>query len=365
MIKVFLREKKLKHNKRGLYLDFYPPVVNPETQQQTRREHLRLFIYERPKTETEKDHNKETKILGESIRAQRQLDLQAGAYGFTLSRNRQKDFIKFFDEIVETKKKLSQSTYDIWRTTNKRLKSFTGGTCRFGDITETFCARFKDYLLTHEKLGTNSAALYFDRFKSGVKLAFEARLLPDNPAKKVKSIKVTETQREFLTLEELRALSETPFEFEDLRRAALFSALTSLRWSDIKKLVWSEIQHSTQQGYYIRFKQQKTGGAETLPVSDEAIELLGERRTAGEKVFPALMKWHTLHITEWTKAAGIERKITFHAFRHSFATLQLQAGTGILTVSKMLGHKNLATTQIYLRIVDAEKQQAANRISLK
>jgi hypothetical protein len=58
MAKVFLREKKLKNNKRGLYLDFYPPILHPDTQKKTRREHLGLYIYERPKTEIERDHNR-------------------------------------------------------------------------------------------------------------------------------------------------------------------------------------------------------------------------------------------------------------------------------------------------------------------
>lgn len=69
MIKVFLREKKLKHGKRGLYLDFYPPIIVDG--ERTRREHLRLYTYEKPKTETEREHNKETKMLGENIRSQR------------------------------------------------------------------------------------------------------------------------------------------------------------------------------------------------------------------------------------------------------------------------------------------------------
>ena len=62
--------------------------------------------------------------------------------------------------------------------------------------------------------------------------------------------------------------------------------------------------------------------------------------------------------------AGVQKHLTFHAFRHSFATLQLQAGTDIYTVSKMLGHKNLKTTQIYAHIVDEQKRQAASKIKL-
>lgn len=365
MIKVFLREKQLKHGKRGLYLDFYPPVINPETSQQTRREHLRLYIYDRPKTETEKTHNKETKMLGENIRAQRQLELQAGVYGFVLMRNKQKDFIEYFRQFVESKKQNSQSTYNIWLAVFNHLKTFTGGSCCFGDVTENFCKNFKEYLQNHKSFGNNTASMYFDKFKSAVRQAFENRLLPDNPARKVKSIKVTETQREFLTLKELKVLSKTPFKYEDLRRAALFSALTGLRISDIKKLLWSEIQHSKEQGYYIRFKQQKTGGAETLPVSEEAVAWLAERRLPDEKVFPRLMKWQTMYLAGWARQAGINKKISFHSFRHTFATLQLTLGTDLYTVQKMLGHKDISTTQIYAKIIDEKKRTAANKITLR
>ena len=75
-MKVTLREKKLKHGKLGLYLDFYPAITNPETQKQTRREHLRLYTYEKPKTQNEKDHNKQTRILAENVRSQRQIEIQ-------------------------------------------------------------------------------------------------------------------------------------------------------------------------------------------------------------------------------------------------------------------------------------------------
>ncbi len=130
-------------------------------------------------------------------------------------------------------------------------------------------------------------------------------------------------------------------------------------------MVWSEIQNSSAQGYYIRFKQQKTGGAETLPISEGAVDLLGERGPPDEKVFPSLMKWHTSYITDWVRQAGIKKKITFHCFRHSFATLQLTLGSDISTISRMLGHKDIATTQIYAKIVDQKKREAANLITLK
>ena len=103
-----------------------------------------------------------------------------------------------------------------------------------------------------------------------------------------------------------------------------------------------------------------------MPISDDALELLGERGAAGEKVFKDLQKWHcTFYLDRWIKKAGIDREITFHCFRHTFATLQLTLNTDIFTVSKMLGHRNLATTQIYARIIDEKKREAAGKIKLK
>jgi len=365
MIKVFLRDKKLMHGKRGLYLDFYPPIIQPDTQRQTRREHLRLYIFEKAKTETEKEHNKETRMLAENIRAQRQLEFQAGVYGFVSAQNKKKDFLGYFKKIAEGKLHGSKSNCDNWLSVLKYLKEFTSAVCRFGDLNERFCLDFKDFLLSHKRISQNTASSYFDKFKVAVRSAFDDKLLSDNPAKRIKSIKPTETQREFLTLDELQKLASTPFQYEDLRRASLFSVLTGLRYSDIEKLTWSEIQHSKEQGFYIRFRQKKTKDTETLPISENAFELLNERGLPDEKVFKDLKYSQCAYLDGWTTKAGINRKITFHSFRHTFATLQLTLGSDIYTVSKMLGHKNLQTTQIYAKVIDERKREAANKIKLR
>lgn len=365
MTKVFLREKKLLHGKRGLYLDFYPPITHPETLKETRREHLRLNIFEKPKTEIEKEHNKETKLLAENIRAQRQLEFQAGVYGFVTVRNKQKDFIAYFRLLAESKLQGSKSNYENWLSVLKYLEKFTGGIYKFGDLSERFCLDFKDFLLNQTMLSNNSASSYFDKFKIAVRDAFRNKMLSENPAENIKSIKLQDTKREFLTLEELHKLAETPFEYDDLRRASLFSTLTGLRYSDIAKLIWKEVQLSDASNFCIRFTQKKTKGSETLPISNEAVSLLGERGLADEKAFKNLDYWQCAYLPVWTKSAGIDKKITFHCFRHTYATLQLTLGTDIYTVSKMLGHKNLQTTQIYAKVIDERKREAANKIKLK
>ena len=364
MIKVFLREKKLKQGQNGLYLDFYPPIVNRDTQKQTRREHLRLFVYEKPKTELERDHNKETRMLGENIKSQRQLDLQAGSYGFVASRSRKGDFLAYFQKIVNSKRQGSKGNYDNWLSMFNYLNRFSNGVCKFGDLDEIFCRTFKDFLLKQPRISQNTASSYFDKFKVAARQAFDDKLIAENPVRRVRSIKPTDTQREFLFLEELKRLAETPFRYDDLRRAAFFAVHSGLRYSDIEKLTWNEIQFSEDDGYKIRFRQKKTGDFETLPVTPEAMEVLGPIGEPTEKVFKMLRYWQCSFIDEWTSRAGIDRKITFHCFRHTNATLHLIGGTDLYTLQKLLGHKNIQTTQIYAHIIDEKKREAVNRISL-
>ncbi|MBA3766827.1 MAG: site-specific integrase [Acidobacteria bacterium] len=372
-MKVSLREKKISGGRKSLYLDYYPPVIRPDIARPSRREFLGLYVFERPKTDSEKQQNKETKTLAESIRAKRQIEVQAGIYGFHSRANRQKDFLAYFRDLAEVRK-ASQSNYENWMSAYNYLEKFTGGHCAFGDVDEKFCSDFKDFLLISPSLRSNKANLsqntalsYFQKFKAALKQAFEDKLLADNPARRVKGIKQAETHREFLTLEELQALAKTDCNISDLKQAALFSALTGLRWSDINKLTWSDVQHSETGGYFIRFTQKKTKGAETLPISDQAYNLLGERGEPNQRVFKDLKysAWYNLKLSQWAMKAGITKHITFHCFRHTFATLQLTLGTDIYTVSKMLGHRELKTTQVYAKIVDKLKVEAANKIKLE
>ncbi len=196
--------------------------------------------------------------------------------------------------------------------------------------------------------------------------AFKEGIIQRNPADLIEGVKPGEPQREFLTLDELQDLANTECELPIMKKAFLFSALTGLRWSDIQKLTWSEVQHSKEIGNYIRFRQKKTKGAETLPISEQALQLLGKRTSPADRVFVGLKysAWHNLKLQQWVMKAKITKSISFHCARHTYATLQLTLGTDIYTVSKLLGHKDLKTTQIYAKIIDEKKKEAANRIKL-
>lgn len=199
-----------------------------------------------------------------------------------------------------------------------------------------------------------------------MKQAYKDELLAKDVNAQVAPVKPTETHREYLTLAELQTLARTNCPQDDLKRAALFSALTGLRFSDIAKLVWAEVRTTGPNEHGLQFRQQKTDGAETLPISEDAYELLGNPATPTDRVFAGLTYSATLNgqVKQWVKSAGITKHITFHCFRHTFATLQLALGGDIYTTSNMLGHRDLKTTQIYAKVSNENKRKAANRIKL-
>ncbi|WP_219921559.1 site-specific integrase [Rufibacter sp. XAAS-G3-1] len=366
--KVKLRTKAMLNNRESVRLDYYPPIPNPETGKLTRFEYTGLYYFTKPRTVLERTHNKETKALAENLRAQRQLEVQAGQLGFLTAKDLHADFIAFFRDLKE---KRDGTTQGNWTGTLNYLVKFFGMTKPMKELSAKDCEAFREFLLTYRgpkeedaSLSQNTAGSYYGKFKSALKLAFKEGHLLKDLDKDTKNIKAEETEREFLTLEELKVLASTPCKNTLLRKAALFSALTGLRYSDIEKLTWPEIQHSQADGYSIRFRQKKTKGTETLPISEEAVSLLGERSSGN--VFEGLSYSRTLlkNLKTWVEESGIPKHITFHCFRHTYATLQISMGTDLYTVSKLLGHRDLKTTQVYAKVMDKAKQEAAGKIKL-
>lgn len=284
------------------------------------------------------------------------------------------DFIKYFEELKEKRHKNSSKSIQVnWNRELTLLKQYTEGRPMFfGDIDLNLIEDYKEYLINApqggSKTGTisrNTASTYFSIFKAALHQAFIDGYLTIDLAAKSKNIYYEESQREYLTLEELNKLAATPCDSPILKRAALFSALTGLRHSDIKQLKWKDLVKD-QEHYRILFTQQKTKGVEYMPISDQAYQLCGERGDYDRLIFEGLQdpSWISRPIAKWIEAAGITKHITFHCFRHTYATLQLTLGTDIYTVSKMLGHKKVTTTQIYAKIVDEKKEAAADAIKI-
>jgi len=384
-IKVKLRQKAITGNRQSLYLDFYPAIPHPETGEPTRREFLGIYLYDKAKNPIDKEHNKEALKLAEQIRQKKDKQLNGNEALTDLEKRliekdkkeqvkqkefEERDFLAYFKTLSDKRK---ASNHDNWVSAYHYLEAFTKGSLKFADLNEKFCNDFKDYLLTTKSnksnkttLSQNSAVSYFNKVKATLKQAYKDGYLKTDLNTKIEPIKQAETQRNFLTIEELNRLVKTECNNPLMKKAALFSALTGLRFSDIKNLVWGELEYIEGNGYFIKFKQQKTKGVEMMPISEQAYSLLGESKEPTEKVFEGLTysAYENKHLYQWIGAAGITKDITFHCFRHTFATLQLSKGTDIYTVSKMLGHRELKTTQIYAKIIDSTKREAADKIKL-
>jgi hypothetical protein len=139
------KKKLISGNRKSLYLDFYPEILHPDTGKPTRREFLGLYVSDKPKTAVEKLHDKETLTLADNIRAQRQLEIQKGDYGFLSDKKRKSNFVAYFKALAEKRK---GSNSDNWQSTLNYLENFTGGSLSFSNINEHVCNEFKEYLQT-------------------------------------------------------------------------------------------------------------------------------------------------------------------------------------------------------------------------
>ena len=399
-VKVTLRQKPIQQNRQTLYLDFYPPIPHPETGEPTRREFLGLYVSSPVKFKKRKDRNGNEKQIpiydtnlkqniiietgvknilqrAEKIRQKRedQLNKPEIYTGYEkeqlrLKQQGEQNFVTYFKDLADKRK---DSNLKNWLSAFKYLAAYTEGNLKFADLNEKFCNEFKEYLLTTKSnksskttLAQNSAVSYFNKVKAALKQAYKDGFLTYDLNAKIEPIRQAETRRNFLTIEELNSLVKTECNNPLLKSAALFSAITGLRFSDIKNLMWGNIEYISNEGYILKITTQKTKSVENIPISEQAYNLLGEPKEPTRPVFEGLnySAYENKHLYQWIGAAGITKDIKFHCFRHTYAVLQLSMGTKITTLQKMLTHKDLKTTMIYAKVLDQTKREASNKINL-
>lgn len=181
-----------------------------------------------------------------------------------------------------------------------------------------------------------------------------------------KKIEPEDVAKEYLSVEELYCLAETPCKIPVLKTASLFSCLTSLRLSDILSLCWEEIVDFAAGGKCVHTITQKTKTEDIIPISDEALELIGYSPEKKGLVFKGLKRsWTQQPMKEWIRSAGITKNITFHSYRRTYATLQAAAGTDIRTIQSNMAHKSITTTQRYAKIINKKKEDAISLIDME
>lgn len=370
---VRIRRKNLANGNVSLYLAIY---LNGHREY----EFLKLYLIPE-KTRADRERNRQTMALANSVKAQRIVDIQNGVHGFKTASKAQTLFYEYFGALTERRrKKESNGNFNNWASCLRHLKKYDPRpSLTFADITPKWVQGFRDYLENDAEafnfsranlkdrrpLSPNTRQAYFDKLRTCLRHAVDDGIINTNPMKGIQGFRAQEVTRPYLTLDEVRAMAATECDYPEIKRAFLFSCLTGLRRSDVEKLTWGEVTELEGRTRLI-FRQKKTGGQEYLDITPQAAELIGERGGAkeGDRVFGDIRypsdTNHSLRI--WALRAGVDKHISFHSGRHTFAVMMLTLGTDIYTVSKLLGHRELKTTQIYAKIVDSKKQEAVDNI---
>ena len=343
---VRLRQRKMPSGNISLYLDIYHKGV---------RSYEYLHLYLSPDRK-DKEKNRETMMLAEAICAKRLVEVRNGQYGFKSPVS--VSLREYVQRIIDTKQGSTKRRYDAL---SNILAGYYRPSMMMSDITTAWFTGFLTYL-GKQGYARNTLAVYVATMRYIINQAYREGLLPTNPIANIKGIGYEETNRTYLTIDEVRKLAAAPCKNEVTKRAFLFGCLTGMRNSDIRALTWGDVHE--QDGYTrIIFRQRKTHGQEYLDINSQAAALMGGRGKPDDPVFP-LLSWGGVRkqLTAWGKRAKITKHVTFHVSRHTFAVMMLELGADIYTVSKLLGHRELSTTQVYAKVLDKAKREAVDNI---
>ena len=238
-----IRKRKNKGGTTTLALDIYKGrTIMPDGSVAYPRDfkYLDFHLISNPKTAIERAQNKKLLVLAETIRAQYEVELALETLNHHNPKKQYTTFLSHFDNCIQ--KREGKHTTSNWKSTFYQLKQFDKWNTLSCNVDEKYCNDFIDFL-HKEGVNNNTIILYFGVFKQAIKEAINEKLLDKNPCLLIKSPKMIEAQKEFLTLDELKKLMTTDFKKDSIKRAFLFSCLTGLRWSDVYKLKWEEIQN--------------------------------------------------------------------------------------------------------------------------
>lgn len=363
-----IRVKHLTNGSKSIYLDMY---MNGKR----KYEFLKLYIIPEH-NKSDRVRNSETLKLANVIKAQRIIELQNQSYGFKTNKESNIKLVNYLQDVAE-KKFENKVRRTALHAVICHLNRYDPNEIQLKRVDKEYILGFLDYLKTAKQahsqkeklLHVNTQAYYYKMLRYCLNYATSEELISANPMNKIKNEEKPSrhrTEREFLTINELKKIAQTPFYNALLKKAFLFSCFCGLRHSDIIALTWGDIKADENESYQLHIIQRKTQEAISLPLSQEAIKQLPERGSAkdDDKVFKGLITLGRTNeiLPRWADQAGINKHVTFHTARHTHATMLLTLGVDLYTVSKLLGHTNIQTTQVYAKLVDESKKKAIDLI---
>lgn len=378
-----LGAKVLSDGRESLFLDFYlgyDMAVSSKTGKEykrvnNKREYLSLYLWQAPRTPMERQQNKETLEVAKRLRFERGQQLLEDAEGYRLKKERDINFLdwmwNYYEAYTKADKRHIKRAYNVFIDFLNATPEYVKFAKRIKpqQLTKEMMVAFTEYL-QGRFVGEGAHTLYA-RFKKVIKAAVEADVMRKNPTTAV-SIKIDNgaLKKDVLSLDEIKCLISThyPGESVNIRRAFIFCLYCGLRWCDVKDLTFANVDFSNR---LLKFEQAKTKGHSTassviIPLNDGLLSLIGQPSTEGnrdEVIFP--LPSHNMclkALRHWTARAGIEKHITWHCARHSFAVNILNNGANIKTVASLLGHSGLKHTEKYTRAVDSLKEAAINSL---
>lgn len=375
-----LMAKRLSDGRDSLYLEYYFSSANVIDEEQGKRvkkiarkkETLSLYLMTAPRTPAERQYNKDVLEVAKKIRFERGQEQLKEQEGYRIKRKQDINFLDYFQAYIDDYKKKDLRNLKL---ALQRFKDFLSDTPKYQiyklritpkQITRDVIVDFVEYLKSRS-VGEGADTLY-SRFKKVVKYATEHDVFTKNPCTGI-SIKVDGGGlKDILSPDEIRQLIATHYEFEsaNIRNAFLFCLNTGLRFCDVKDLTYSNVDFGNR---LLTFEQNKTRGHSsnskvTIPLKDLHFELIGEPETPqdrGESIFKLPSYEACLKaLKRWVARAGIQKHISWHCARHSFAVMVLNSGANIKTVGALMGHSTLRYTERYTRAIDSLKEDAIN-----
>lgn len=273
---------------------------------------------------------------------------------------------------IQLKNNLEHGTMKNYITTQKYLQLFLKDHLKTSDIylsqlTYKFIADFELYIKNYQPLdyhkpcGQNTVMKHIERFRKIINIAIKYEWLEKDPFAKFKPV-FTKTNKEFLSAQELAKIENKQFSIQRLQYVKdlfVFSCYTGLSYIDVMNLTPNNLSLGIDNRFWIYTTRQKTDDGVRIPLLPTALSILKKYETSPQalaqvKLFPTISNQKlNSYLKEIADLCGIQKNLTFHLARHTFATtITLTNGVPIETVSKLLGHNSIRTTQIYAKVID-------------
>ena len=273
------------------------------------------------------------------------------------------DYMLYYSQKKEELGRSNSRANTIKSTINHILK-YSPKEIPIKKVDKTFCIGFikhlKEYKKNNKHLSLSTQAMYFNILNCVLNRAVKEDIIAINPIKKItidEKIPIEHKNVSFLTIDEIKIMESISLK-HPVKNAFLFCCYCGLRFSDVSTLKWKDICNINSKKY-ISITCKKTGTPIHIPLCMNALKYLPEKAETSDYIFnlPS-SRCAQYAMRNWSKKVNLNKKITFHTSRHTFATLLYTNGADIYTISKLLGHKNLASTQIYASVIDKKKLEA-------